>query len=174
MTGEVMDGAVLGGHEIPRRGERAKRGGVFFGCRKSQALLGSGVPDTAIDPNLLKNDGGADALVRPLVRGRPPGRPSPIAEPPRSTFPAFSIPEPGRPFPPLSSISLAQLTANRANSQLSTGQKTETGRDRRYKYFLKSDKCCDRKRSRNFVRSRVGYLIALTSSFTPCILSIPR
>jgi hypothetical protein len=149
--------------ESGRNGE-----GCFFGCRKSQALLGSGVPDTAIDPNLLKNDGGADALGRPL------GRPSPIAEPPRSTFPAFSIPEPGRPFPPLSSISLAQLTANRANSQLSTGQKTETGRDRRYKYFLKSDKCCDRKRSRNFVRSRVGYLIALTSSFTPCILSIPR
>jgi hypothetical protein len=62
-----------------------------------------------IDPNLLSNHGGADALVRPLVRGRPPGRPSPNAEPPRP-------------------ISPAQLTANRANSQLSTGPKTETGR----------------------------------------------
>ena len=50
-------------------------------------------------------DGGADALVR----SRPPGRPSPKAEPPRP-------------------ISPAQLTANPANSQSSTGPKTETGR----------------------------------------------
>ncbi len=62
---------------------------------ESQALLGSGV-----DPNLTSNDGGADALVR----GRRPGRPSPTAEPPLSAFPS------------LSSISLAQLTANRANA----------------------------------------------------------
>ncbi len=61
-------------------------------------------PDTAIDPNLTSNHGGADALVRPLVRSRPPGRPSPTAEPPLSAFPS------------LSSISLAQLTANRANA----------------------------------------------------------
>jgi len=38
------------------------------------------------------------------------------------------IPEPGLPYPSLASISLAQLTANRANSQLSTGPKTEAGR----------------------------------------------
>jgi hypothetical protein len=63
-----------------------------------------------------------------LVRSRPPGRPTPNAEPSLSAFPAFTIPEPGLPFPSLSSISPAQLTANRANSKLSTGPKTETGR----------------------------------------------
>ena len=39
-----------------------------------------------------------------------------------------AIPEPGLPYPSLASISLAQLTANRANAQLSTGPKTEAGR----------------------------------------------
>ena len=42
--------------------------------------------------------------------------------------PVSAIPEPGLPFPSLSSISPAQLTANRANAQHSTGPKTETGR----------------------------------------------
>jgi hypothetical protein len=72
------------------------------------------------------NHGGADALVR----SRPPGRPSQalLDSPTTATFPAFTIPEPGLPFPSLSSISPAQLTANRANSQSSTGPKTETGR----------------------------------------------
>jgi len=38
------------------------------------------------------------------------------------------IPEPGLPFPSLSSISPAQLAANRANAQLSTGPTTVEGR----------------------------------------------
>jgi len=38
------------------------------------------------------------------------------------------IPEPGLPFPSLSSISPAQLAANRANAQLSTGPSTSAGR----------------------------------------------
>jgi hypothetical protein len=38
------------------------------------------------------------------------------------------IPEPGLPFPSRASISLAQLTADRANAQSSTGPKTEAGR----------------------------------------------
>jgi hypothetical protein len=81
-------------------------------------------PDTAINPSLMSNHGGADALVR----SRPSGRPGPTAEPSLSAFPAFTIPEPGLPFPTLSSISPAQLTANRANAELSTGPKTEAGR----------------------------------------------
>ncbi len=51
-----------------------------------------------------------------------------LGSPTTATFPAFTIPEPGLPFPSLSSISLAQLTANRANAQASCGPKTETGR----------------------------------------------
>jgi hypothetical protein len=39
-----------------------------------------------------------------------------------------TIPEPGLPFPSLSSISPAQLAANRANAQLSTGPSTSAGR----------------------------------------------
>jgi hypothetical protein len=39
-----------------------------------------------------------------------------------------TIPEPGLPFPSLSSISPSQLAANRANAQHSTGPTTETGR----------------------------------------------
>jgi hypothetical protein len=39
-----------------------------------------------------------------------------------AVVPLFDLPEPGAPFP-----SLAQLTANRANAQLSTGPKTEQG-----------------------------------------------
>jgi hypothetical protein len=50
----------------------------------------------------------------------------------KASFPVATtiegIPEPGLPFPSLSSISLAQLTANRANAEFSTGPKTETGR----------------------------------------------
>jgi hypothetical protein len=59
------------------------------------------------------------------------------AEPLCSASPAFiedapagvdGIPEPGLPYPSLSSIALAQLTANRANAQSCTGPKTEAGR----------------------------------------------
>ncbi len=66
--------------------------------------------------------------------------PHPIAQPSAAT-PELFIPEPGGVFPPLSaitptlapsqpkpgSISEAQLAANRANSQKSTGPKTESG-----------------------------------------------
>jgi len=58
-------------------------------------------------------------------------------EPPPNASSAFTeeppvailgIPEPGLPFPSLASISLAQLAANRANAQFSTGPITEAGR----------------------------------------------
>ncbi len=85
-------------------------------ARKARFAVATTPGVSTIHPNLTSNDGGADALVRTLVRGRPPGRPGPIAGPPLSAFPAS-----------LSSISLAQLTANRANAEFSTGPKTETG-----------------------------------------------
>jgi len=54
--------------------------------------------------------------------------PTPVEAVAPSPVTVAGIPEPGLPFPSLSSISPAQLTANRANAQHSTGPKTETGR----------------------------------------------
>jgi len=57
---------------------------------------------------------------------RKAGFPTAEAATPSATI--STIPEPGLPFPSLSSISPAQLAANRANAQHSTGPTTETGR----------------------------------------------
>jgi hypothetical protein len=59
----------------------------------------------------------------------PEAQPTPT--PAEATAPPVAItgiPEPGLPFPSLSSISPAQLAANRANAQLSTGPATVAGR----------------------------------------------
>lgn len=62
------------------------------------------------------------------VATTPESQPNPEAAKTGKPVAIDGFPEPGLPFPSLSSISLAQLTANRANAQFSTGPKTEAGR----------------------------------------------
>jgi hypothetical protein len=64
---------------------------------------------------------------RKLARkaGFPSAPPAPAEA---AATPPVAIPEPGIPFPSLSSISPAQLAANRANAQLSTGPSSAAGR----------------------------------------------
>jgi hypothetical protein len=75
------------------------------------------------------------ALKLARKAGFPTETPQPVPTPTVEASPITSIPEPGIPFPPLSSltpeqppISDARLAANRANSQHSTGPKTAAGR----------------------------------------------
>jgi hypothetical protein len=59
----------------------------------------------------------------------PPPTPPPTPAAPAPVKPVSpAIPEPGIPFPSLSSISPAKLAANRANAQLSTGPSSAAGR----------------------------------------------
>ncbi len=60
------------------------------------------------------------------ISATPPTAPAPTAA--ATPVTVAGIPEPGLPFPSLSSISPAQLAANRANAELSTGPVTAAGR----------------------------------------------